>query len=125
MKKIFYNGDFVTLEKENIEAILIEDKIIKIVGSKEEVFKDADEKAEIIDLHGHTMMPAFLDAHSHFTSVANNLLKVNLEECVSFAEINQKLLNFKKNNNVKDGEWIIACNYDHNNLVEKRIQPKI
>ncbi len=119
MKKIFYNGDFVTLEKENIEAILIEDKIIKIVGSKEEVFKDADEKAEIIDLHGHTMMPAFLDAHSHFTSVANNLLKVNLEECVSFAEINQKLLDFKKNNNVKDGEWIIACNYDHNNLVEK------
>ena len=52
MKKIFYNGDFITLEedslektmlKENakykVEAILIEDEFIKKVGTKEDVFK--------------------------------------------------------------------------------------
>ena len=80
MKKIFYNGDFITLEedslektmlKENakykVEAILIEDEFIKKVGTKEDVFKLKDEETEIIDLQGKTLMPAFLDAHSHFT----------------------------------------------------------
>ena len=121
MKKIFYNGDFITLENENmnISAILINDKYIEKVGLKEEIFKYADDKTELIDLKGKTMMPAFIDPHSHFTAVANNLLKVDLNECINFEEIKNKLISFKKENNVADEEWIIACNYDHNNLDEK------
>ncbi len=119
MKKIFYNGDFITLENGQVEAILIEDKIIRKTGLKKDVFKEIDDDTILVDLRGHTLMPAFIDAHSHFTSVANNLLKANLEECVTFEEIKDKLLEFKKDNNIKDGEWILACNYDHNNLIEK------
>ena len=132
MKKIFYNGDFITLEedslektmlKENakykVETILIEDEFIKKVGTKEDVFKLKDEETEIIDLQGKTLIPAFLDAHSHFTGVASNLLKVNLEECTNFQEIKEKLIEFKKDNNIENGKWIIGCNYDHNNLQEK------
>ena len=119
MKRIYYNGDFITLEDDNIEAILVEDSLIKKVGLKEEVMKDKDENTEVIDLEGKTIMPAFIDAHSHFTSVANNLLKVDLGECINFEEIIERLRSFKNDNNISDGEWILACNYDHNNLVEK------
>lgn len=119
MKKIFYNGDFITLENNEIEAILVENKLIKKVGTKEEILKYADNETEIIDLKGNTMMPAFLDAHSHFTAVASNLLKADLGECINFDEIKERLVEFKNLNNVKDGEWILGCNYDHNNLEEK------
>ena len=119
MKKIFYNGDFITLENSQIEAILIEDEFIKKVGRKEDVFKLKDDTTKIIDLQGKTLMPAFLDAHSHFTGVASNLLKVNLEECTNFEEIKEKLIEFKRDNNIQDGKWIIGCNYEHNNLQEK------
>lgn len=119
MRKIFYNGDFITLEKDMVEAIMIEDGLIRKVGSERDVFAGDLEGIEIVDLQGKTMMPAFLDAHSHFTGVANNLLKVDLGECISFDEIIDRLVSFKKDNNVLDGEWIVACNYDHNNLKEK------
>ena len=34
-------------------------------------------------------MPSFIDSHSHFSGVANNYLKVNLENCTNFKEIQQ------------------------------------
>ena len=39
MKKIYYNGDFITLENYEIEALLIEDGRIKKAGSKQEILK--------------------------------------------------------------------------------------
>ena len=50
MKKIFYNGTIITLESKQAEAVLVEDKIINKVGSKDEIFRLADESTEIIDL---------------------------------------------------------------------------
>lgn len=78
MKKIYFNGDFITLEAGNVEAILIEDRIIKNVGSKEKILSIQDEQTELVDLKGKTMMPAFIDAHSHFFAVANNFLQASL-----------------------------------------------
>ena len=50
MKKIYFNGDFITLEADNVEAILIEDRITKKVGSKEEILSMQDEQTELVDL---------------------------------------------------------------------------
>lgn len=124
MKKIYYNGNFITLENNEIEALLIEDGIIKKTGNKQEILNCQDDKTEIIDLKGKTMMPSFIDAHSHFSGVANNFLKVNLEGCKNFKEIQEKLLSYKKENNIKDNEWIIASGYDNNSLEEKNILGK-
>lgn len=64
MMKIYINGDFITLENDNIEAIATEnDKIIR-TGTKTEIIKLADDDTEIIDLKGNTLMPSFIDAHS-------------------------------------------------------------
>ena len=47
MKKIYINGDFITLENDNIEALATEnDKIIK-TGSKAEILEVADANTEI------------------------------------------------------------------------------
>lgn len=120
MKKLFYNGDFITLDKENVEAVLIDCGKIKKVGSKEEVFEEADQDTILVDLNKKTMMPAFLDAHSHFTGVANNLLKANLIDCTNFDQIRERLLQFQQDLAIEEGNWIVACNYDHNQLSEKR-----
>lgn len=120
MKKIYFNGDFITLEAGNAEAILIEDRIIKKVGSQEEILSMQDEQTELIDLKGMTMMPSFIDAHSHFFAVANNFLQASLDGCISFKEIQEKLLMYKQENNIKEGEWILANGYDHNILKENK-----
>lgn len=120
MKKIYYGGNFITLEDKKAEAILISDGYIKKVGTKEEVLSLKDDETVLIDIKGTTMMPAFIDAHSHFFAVANNLLLVNLDQSDNFGEIADRLIQYKRDNKIMDGKWIIATGYDHNILKEKR-----
>ena len=117
MKKIFINGDFITLEDYKIEALAIEDdKIIKC-GSKNEVLKLKDKDSQIIDLDGKTIMPAFIDAHSHIFAFAKKLLEVSVENLTSIKEIKDKLIEYKNNNQTTD--WIIVNSYDSSCFANK------
>ena len=120
MKKIYINGDFITLEDEDCECILIQDNKIAKTGTREEVLKYRDNETEIIDLKGKTMMPSFIDTHSHFFGVANNFLQISLEECTNIKEIQNKLKEYNDKNNMDKNKWIIANNYDQNMSQEKR-----
>ena len=118
MRKIYINGDFITLENNEIEGIAIEnDKILK-TGSKEEILKLASNDTEIINLNGKTMMPSFIDAHSHIFALAKQLLEVSVEDVKSIEDIKNKLIEYKKQNQTDD--WIIVNGYDNNALLEKR-----
>ena len=121
MRKILFNANVTTME-DNLysEAILIEDGIIKDVGTNEEVLEKKDENTEIIDMEKKTILPAFIDSHSHFSAVANSYLQVSLNNCKSFEEIKDRILEYIKENNIKKNEWIIASGYDHNNLKEQK-----
>lgn len=115
--KLYYNGDIITMEDETYaEAIFIRDGIIEKVGTYEEVTKVKDENTEIIDLNGKTLLPAFLDPHSHLTAMGSTLSLVPLSEVTSNEEIIEKIKDFKEKNNLGPGEWIIGFGYDNNNL---------
>ncbi len=115
--KIYINGDFITLENDDIEAILIEnDKIIE-TGSKDEVMKLADTNTEIIDLNGNILMPAFIDAHSHIFALAKSLMQISIDGLTSIEEIKNCLAEYKKEN--RTNEWIIVNGYD-NNILKNR-----
>ncbi|WP_040213047.1 amidohydrolase [Clostridium polynesiense] len=117
---LYYNGDIITMEKENYaEAVLVKDGIIEKVGKRDEVFTYKNENTEIIDLQGKTLMPAFIDSHSHITSLANTLGIVALHDTKNFKDIVNKLRAFKEDKALKKGEWIIGFGYDHNFLEEK------
>ncbi len=61
MKKIYTNGNIITLDRRysNIEAVVVENGKIKTVGSNE-LLKTEGKNAEIVDLHGATLLPAFM-----------------------------------------------------------------
>ncbi|MEG2001284.1 MAG: amidohydrolase [Evtepia sp.] len=119
MKKLYYNGTIVTMEPElYTQAVLTDAGIIVRVGTFETLRAFAPE-AEPIDLQGNTMIPAFLDAHGHFSSYANAQLQVALEESTSFDEIAQRISSFLSSKQIPQGTWIVAKGYDHNTLVEK------
>ena len=97
MKKIFYNGEILTLEDDlYVEAIFIEDGIIKDVGSNEDILKRKDDTTELINLEGKFMMPSFIDAHSHITSFAKSLGLADLSKCKNFKDIVDTLKNLKR-----------------------------
>ena len=118
MKKIYFNGDFITLENNVIEALAIEDDRIVKTGTKEEIMKLIDDNTEIIDLRGNTMMPSFIDAHSHIFALAKQLLQVSIEDLTSIEEIKNKLIEYKKDNELSG--WIIVNGYDNNLLKDRK-----
>ena len=115
MRKIYFNGNIITVnEKEPIiDAVLVENgKIIK-TGSKEEILKLKNEDTELVDLDGKTMLPGFIDPHSHIIAVAQTLMIVNLSDANSKEEFIAILKDYIQNNPPKNGEWIIGFGYDN------------
>ncbi|MEG1537007.1 MAG: amidohydrolase family protein, partial [Clostridiales bacterium] len=120
MQKLYYNGIILTMEDTALpEAVLTEEGIITAIGDYDTLFACA-KNATLIDLEGKTMLPAFIDAHSHFSSYATSFLQVSLEDCTTFDEIEQKIYKFIVESDIAPGQWITARGYDHNTLMEKR-----
>lgn len=114
MRTLFYGGTILTMEDPMYaDAVLIENGKIIALGAREELQRQAVD-AEEIDLHGATLMPSFIDAHSHFFQVATSLLQVSLDGVASVSEIEHRIQEFICKNKIAPGEWIHARDYDHN-----------
>ncbi|MEG3030468.1 MAG: amidohydrolase family protein, partial [Oscillospiraceae bacterium] len=116
-KTLYYGGDIITLEKElYAQAVLTQDGKIVEVGTKAQLEPLAQHS---VDLMGKTMLPTFIDSHSHLTGFANTMVIAQLEDLTSLEEIKEKLLEFIKTSNLKKGEWVMGFGYDQNTLPEK------
>lgn len=68
---IYYSGDIITMEGKTpkyVEAVVQREGKIVFVGSKADALKKYKGKATEVDLKGKTLLPAFLDGHSHMYS---------------------------------------------------------
>ena len=126
MERIFFNGKIITMEfpnekeeRENEpEAILIRDGIIVSTGALLDIEKYAGADAIRTDLKGKCLMPAFIDAHSHFVMSGQMSMMANLSECESFNDIIVALKKYMKDNKITKENVIIGFGYDHNFLKE-------
>lgn len=119
MEKIFFNGQILTMENQDLKsAIFIKNGLIKAIGNDTEILNFKSKDTELIDLKGKTLMPSFIDPHSHITAFASTFALVNLSEAKSFTDIQNALLAFKNNNEIANEKWIVGFGYDHNNLIE-------
>ena len=101
------------------QAVLVRDGLIAATGSLEQLKSQVHPGCQFRDLEGHTLMPAFIDSHSHFSAVANSLLQVSLEGAEDFQDIIRRIQEFIRKNQIPEGQWVIAQGYDHNLLSEK------
>lgn len=115
MKTIYTNGNIITLENNNVDAVVVENGKIIAVGNKNEIYH---QDMKIFDLKGQTLLPSFLDAHGHFTSYATYLMCIDLRSSQSISEIMDTIKIYIENNPNKT--IIKAKGYDHNFLKEKR-----
>lgn len=123
MAKIYYNGNIITMVEENdyADALLIDEGKILGVGSKEELldsFQNSD-SIEQVDLNGKTLMPSFIDPHSHVSMVAQMAFMADLSGTSSFEEIIETLNQYKEEKQLSDDTPIIGFGYDHNFLAEE------
>ena len=121
-KTLFYNGQIITVNKNNdiAEAMLVEDEKIMCVGKTVEALRLADKYTEWIDLKGRAIVPGFVDCHIHMAVAGAKITnQIDVSKKAGVTSVGD-LLNKIKSAQVKDGEWIIASNYSHESLKEKR-----
>jgi predicted amidohydrolase YtcJ len=66
--KVIYGGTIYTMEGDSpktVEAVAISGDKIVFAGTKEEAKKALSGRIQMVDLHGKTMFPGFIDPHIH------------------------------------------------------------
>lgn len=116
---LYENGVILTMETPvSVRALLVEDGIIVKAGASEEMHSLLREDVIRRDLGGQTLMPAFIDPHSHFLGYANSLLQIALDEAADFSDIVRLLTDGIRDRKIPEGQWVSAKGYDHNALAE-------
>ncbi len=124
---IYFNGNIYTMvdDSREVEAIAVKDGKIYATGTKEDMFALKDTDTILNDLGGKTLMPGFIDSHSHFGNAVHlakfaNLSSEPVGDVKNIDDIIKKLQELKEKFNIQDGEFIVGYGYDPDLLDEKR-----
>ena len=100
------------------EAFAVKGDRFTAVGSSSDMRNLASSGTEIIDAEGMTVVPGFIDAHSHPSSAGvNELVQVNAD-LRSITEIKEVLR--QRAAITQEGQWVRAFKYDDTKLAEGR-----
>ncbi len=123
-KTLFYNGQVITVNKNNdiAEAILVEDDRISCVGKTVEALRLADKYTEWIDLKGCAVLPGFIDCHIHMAVAGAKIPnQIDVSKKAGITSVDALLDKIKgAASGISKGEWIIGSSYSHEGLDERR-----
>jgi predicted amidohydrolase YtcJ len=125
---IYTNGNVITLDgtRGTVEALAIADGKILAVGSQAEVLPYQGGATQLIDLDGKTLLPGFVDAHSHLSGVAIQAISANLLPAPdgpvnNISALQQTLRDYMASSAVvAEHGIVIGFNYDDSQLDELR-----
>lgn len=125
---IYFNGNVITLDSDELvaEAIAIKDGKILAVGDSTDIISMSGEITRKVNLNGKTLVPGFIDAHSHLSGVAVQVGTANLlpppdGPGQNIAALQQALRDFMATSAmVKEHSVVIGFNYDDSQLEEAR-----
>lgn len=117
---VYVGGDIVTVDDTNpsAQALAVQAGRITAVGGREEVLAGHQGPGtRVVDLDGATLLPGFLDPHSHYINsltVANqvNVFAPPAGPGADVGTIVQALKNFRDAQGIPAGEMIVAYGYD-------------
>ncbi len=86
---------------------MVEDGKVKYLGDYDKIMNKSDEK---INLQGYTVLPGFIDSHTHLIEMGLNLTRVDLSDTASFQEACYFLNKEVKKTDA--GEWVVGTDFD-------------
>ena len=95
-----------------VEAFAVRDGRIAFVGSQREAAALRGANTRVVDAGGRTVIPGMVDAHAHFSGLAQTLRSVDLTGTHSQAEVIARVV--AKSKSVPKGTWITGRGWDQN-----------
>ena len=125
--QIFYGGPIVTMDASQLsaEAIATRNGKIIAVGSQAQIDNLKSPQTKMVDLEGNTLVPGFIDGHSHFsmaTTSANwaNLSGAPVGKAKDIAGVVAELQAQAVRNDTAAGDWLVGFGYDADTLSDGR-----
>ncbi|WP_053946791.1 amidohydrolase [Halolamina sediminis] len=120
---VFLDGEIHTLTDpdETYEAVAVRDGEIVRLGSSYDVEFLAGTDTDTIDLDGRVLLPGFIDAHTHLTTVGEYLVHADLSAADDLDEAVSLLRErAAETDHAEDPEWIRGYGYDESTWPEDR-----
>lgn len=128
---LLFNANVITMNSRQptSQAVAIRQGRIAWLGSDEEGRKLFSRKIPRMDLHGSTVLPGIIDAHTHLLELGKSLLRLNLRDVRTEQEAVEQVK--KRVASAGPGEWILGWGWDEgkwaaaypNNQALSRVSP--
>jgi predicted amidohydrolase YtcJ len=117
---LLHGGNVITMDPRHAraEAIVIAGERIVAVGSDAEVAGLAGSATKKVDLGGKTVVPGFIDAHSHPAYSGRRHLRFIDCDLRSIAAIQAAVR--ERASRTPPGEWVVGFKYDDTKTAERR-----
>ena len=108
---LYFNGTIYTMDESprRATAIAFSDGRIVSVGTDLEVRRSSPRGCERFDLRGMTVLPGFIDCHTHFIQMGVDSMGVDLSRTRNLKEALRLIEG--AGTKAPDGEWVIATNW--------------
>ncbi len=124
---IYHGGPILTMvaDGDRAEALAVKDGYILAVGTMAEVMSRKADDTKLIDLGGKSLMPGFIDPHSHIALQSVKFTCANLDpkpigKVGSITDLQRALREHMDEKQLKPGQWVIGWGYDDTGLKEQR-----
>ena len=109
---LLFNAHVITLNpaQPTAQALAIRGDRIVWVGTNDEAQKLFPATSRTIDLHGATVLPGIIDAHTHLISLGESLLRLNLKDVATEQEAVERVK--RKVASTPPNEWIVGWGWD-------------
>ena len=110
---IVINADVRTSDKSNdrASAFAVKDSKFIAVGNTKTILSMAGDSTKIIDANGNTVVPGFIDSHTHLSSGAKIVTGINLSEIREKAVWLEMIKERVKT--MQPGEWLLGGRWDY------------
>ena len=118
MKEYIFTNGFVLNTKQRSfteQSVLVRKNRIAGMGTLRDCILQAKSAYTIIDLKKRLLLPAFIDAHTHFVEYAKGRILVNLSHCNTIDEIYNYLVAYRKMLSHQP-QWILGYGWNRNIL---------
>ena len=125
---LYRGGPIITMDGDTprtVEAVVKRGDRIAFAGTEKQARKAAGKDAAVRDLGGATLLPGFIDAHSHFTVATMSAGGIDLREkshaaVTDIAGVQAVIRDHLARSAPKPGGWTTVWQFDQETLAEKR-----
>ncbi len=109
MKTGFINCDVIPLagRSKTFHGFMVEDGRITAIGDYDRIMETSE---ELINLKGYTVLPGFIDAHTHLLGMGLDMDRIDLSSTDSFKEAMYYME--KEVKDTPEGNWVIGSRMD-------------